>query len=148
MAELSEVDAWLSALVANLQPAARKKMLRELAQEVRRNQQVNIRLQRDPDGKAFTPRKVTVRSKKGRIKRQMFSKLRTAKYLKARADSSTATVEFIGQVQKVARVHHYGLRDRVRPNGPTVKYDKRRLLGLNDKRLRDAIISLVGISPP
>ena len=44
MAELSEVDAWLSALVENLQPAARKKMLRELAQEVRRNQQANIRL--------------------------------------------------------------------------------------------------------
>ncbi|WP_241622839.1 phage virion morphogenesis protein [Rosenbergiella australiborealis] len=129
MAELSEVDAWLSALVENLQPAARKKMLRELAQEVRRNQQANIRLQRDPDGNAFTPRKVTARSRKGRIKRQMFSKLRTAKYLKARADSSTATVEFIGQVQKVARVHHYGLRDRVRPNGPTVKYDERRLLG-------------------
>ncbi|WP_241574752.1 phage virion morphogenesis protein [Rosenbergiella nectarea] len=133
MAELSEVDAWLTALVANLQPAARKKMLHELAQEVRRNQQANIRLQRDPDGQAFTPRKVTARSKKGRIKRQMFSKLRTAKYLKASADSRIATVEFIGQVQKVARVHHYGLRDRVRPNGPTVKYDKRRLLGFNNK---------------
>lgn len=137
MAELSEVDEWLTALVANLQPAARKKMLRELAQEVRRNQQANIRLQRDPDGQAFTPRKVTARSKKGRIKRQMFSKLRTAKYLKASADSSAATVEFIGQVQKVARVHHYGLRDRVRPNGPTVKYDARRLLGFNkDSRTR------------
>lgn len=144
MAELSEVDAWLTALVANLQPAARKKMLRELAQEVRRNQQTNIRLQRDPDGQAFTPRKVTARSKKGRIKRQMFSKLRTAKYLKASADSRTATVEFIGQVQKVTRVHHYGLRDRVRPNGPTVKYDARRLLGCNitiNKLVKNKIIN-------
>ena len=144
MAELSEVDAWLTAMVENLQPAARKKMLRELAQEVRRNQQANIRLQRDPEGQAFTPRKITARSKKGRIKRQMFSKLRTAKYLKASADSSTATVEFIGQVQKVARVHHYGLRDRVRPNGPTVKYDKRRLLGLNKDshtRMEEIIMS-------
>ena len=106
MAELREIDAWLTALVANLQPAARKKMLRELAQEVRRNQQANIRLQRDPDGQAFTPRKVSARSKKGRIKRQMFSKLRTAKYLKATSDTSTATVGFISQVQHTARVHH------------------------------------------
>lgn len=146
MAELREIDAWLTALVANLQPAARKKMLRELAQEVRRNQQANIRLQRDPDGQAFTPRKVTARSKKGRIKRQMFSKLRTAKYLKASADSRTATVEFIRQVQKVARVHHYGLRDRVRPNGPTVKYDERRLLGFDNKlhkHINDAVIAIL-----
>jgi len=132
MAELSEVDAWLSALVENLQPAARKKMLRELAQEVRRNQQANIRLQRDPDGQAFTPRKVTARSKKGRIKRQMFSKLRMAKYLKATSDTSTATVGFISQVQHTARVHHYGLRDRVRRNGPMAQYSARRLLGVND----------------
>jgi len=121
-------------------------MLRELAQEVRRNQQANIRLQRDPDGQAFTPRKVTARSKKGRIKRQMFSKLRTAKYLKASADSHTATVEFIGQVQKVARVHRYGLRDRVRPNGPTVKYEERRLLGGNvelHKFIRNKIINSI-----
>lgn len=146
MAELSEVDVWLSALVENLQPVARKKMLHELAQEVRRNQQANIRLQRDPDGQAFTPRKVSARSKKGRIKRQMFSKLRTARYLKASADSRTATVEFIGQVQKVARVHHYGLRDRVRPNGPTVKYDERRLLGFDNKlhkHINDAVIAIL-----
>lgn len=82
MDNLHKVDEWLAALLANLEPAARQRMMRELAQELRRNQQQNIRLQRNPDGSGYEPRKITARTKKGRIKRQMFSKLRTAKYLK------------------------------------------------------------------
>ncbi|MBL2607735.1 phage virion morphogenesis protein, partial [Klebsiella pneumoniae] len=31
MADLQEVDAWLDALLAGLEPAARKRMMRELA---------------------------------------------------------------------------------------------------------------------
>ncbi|EBU3113320.1 phage virion morphogenesis protein, partial [Salmonella enterica subsp. enterica] len=80
MDELHRVDDWLTALLANLEPTERQRMMRELAQELRRNQQNNIRLQRNPDGSGYEPRKVTARTKKGRIKRQMFSKLRTAKY--------------------------------------------------------------------
>ncbi len=82
MAELQEVDAWLEALLAGLEPAARKRMMRELAQQLRRSQQKNIRMQRNPDGTAYEPRRVTARTKTGRIRRQMFAKLRTAKYLK------------------------------------------------------------------
>lgn len=72
MDELHRVDDWLTALLANLEPTERQRMMRELAQELRRNQQNNIRLQRNPDGSGYEPRKVTARTKKGRIKRQMF----------------------------------------------------------------------------
>ena len=133
MDELQKVDAWLTALLANLEPAARKRMMRELAQQLRRNQQNNIRLQRNPDGTGYEPRRVTARTKKGRIKRQMFAKLRTTKYLKTAASTDSASVEFAGQVQRIARVHHYGLRDRVSRRGPEVRYAERRLLGVNDK---------------
>ncbi|EHN8904892.1 phage virion morphogenesis protein [Enterobacter asburiae] len=133
MDELQRVDDWLAALLANLEPAARNRMMRQLAQELRRSQQQNIRLQRNPDGTAFEPRRVTARSKKGRIKRQMFAKLRTTKYLKTAATADTASVQFDRNVQRIARVHHYGLRDRVRSNGPLVRYEKRRLLGVNNK---------------
>ncbi|ESL94663.1 phage virion morphogenesis protein [Enterobacter hormaechei subsp. hoffmannii UCICRE 9] len=133
MDDLQRVDDWLAALLANLEPAARNRMMRQLAQELRRSQQQNIRLQRNPDGTAFEPRRVTARSKKGRIKRQMFAKLRTTKYLKTAATADSASVQFDGNVQRIARVHHYGLRDRVRSNGPLVRYDKRRLLGVNNK---------------
>ncbi|HDS4676146.1 TPA: phage virion morphogenesis protein [Enterobacter ludwigii] len=131
MDNLHKVDEWLAALLANLEPAARQRMMRELAQELRRNQQNNIRLQRNPDGSGYEPRKVTARTKKGRIKRQMFAKLRTAKYLKTAASADSASVQFAGRVQRIARVHHYGLRDRVSSEGPQIKYSERRLLGWN-----------------
>lgn len=133
MDELQRVDDWLTALLANLEPAARNRMMRQLAQELRRSQQQNIRLQRNPDGTTFEARRVTARSKKGRIKRQMFAKLRTTKYLKTAATADSASVQFDGKVQRIARVHHYGLRDRVSLNGPEVRYPARRLLGVNDE---------------
>lgn len=138
MDNLHKVDEWLAALLANLEPAARQRMMRELAQELRRNQQNNIRLQRNPDGSGYEPRKVTARTKKGRIKRQMFSKLRTAKYLKTAASANSASVQFTGKVQRIARVHHYGLRDRVSKKGALVKYPQRHLLGVNDEVLNTA----------
>ena len=131
MDNLHKVDAWLAALLANLEPAARQRMMRELAQELRRNQQQNIRLQRNPDGSGYEPRKITARTKKGRIKRQMFAKLRTAKYLKTAASAESASVQFEGRVQRIARVHHYGLWDRINNKGAMVKYTKRQLLGIN-----------------
>nr|WP_249432541.1 phage virion morphogenesis protein [Enterobacter kobei] len=130
---MQRVDDWLAALLANLEPAARSRMMRQLAQQLRRTQQQNIRLQRNPDGTAFEARRVTARSKKGRIKRQMFAKLRTTKYLKTAATADSASVQFDGKVQRIARVHHYGLRDRVRRNGPEARYPARRLLGVNDE---------------
>lgn len=131
MAELQKVDDWLSALLANLEPAARSRMMRQLAQELRRTQQQNIRMQRNPDGSSYEPRRATARSKKGRIKRQMFTKLRTSKYLQTTASADSASVQFEGKVQRIALVHHYGLRDRVSRHSFKVKYAQRRLLGVN-----------------
>lgn len=53
-------------------------------------------------------------------------------YLKTTATADSACVEFAGQVQRIARVHHYGLRDRISRKGPEVRYAKRRLLGMNN----------------
>lgn len=146
MDNLHKVDEWLTALLANLEPAARQRMMRELAQELRRNQQKNIRLQRNPDGSGYEPRRVVARSKKGRIKRQMFAKLRTTKYLKTAASADSASVQFEGKVQRIARVHHYGLRDRVSRKGPEIRYAERRLLGVNDEVetvTRDTLLSWI-----
>nr|WP_277628930.1 phage virion morphogenesis protein [Pantoea allii] len=130
---MHEVDAWLDALLAKLEPAERKKMLREVARDVRRIQQANMTAQRSPDGSAWEPRRVSARTKPGRIKRKMFVKLKTAKYLKTKATGDSAEVAFVPAVQRLARVHHYGLRDRVSKRGITVKYTERPLIGLNDK---------------
>ncbi|WP_410688478.1 phage virion morphogenesis protein [Citrobacter europaeus] len=137
MDKLQRVDDWLTALLANLEPAARSRMMRELAQELRQNQQQNIRLQRNPDGSGYEPRKVTARTKNGRIKRQMFAKLRTAKYLKTVVSVDSASVQFTGKVQKIARVHHFGLRERIPRSSRSIKYPGRRLLGINRQLLID-----------
>jgi len=131
MAELHEVDAWLDSLLAQLEPSGRKRMLREVAHDVRRIQQANITAQRAPDGTAWEPRRATARTKPGRIRRKMFAKLKTTKYLKAQASADQAEIAFAPAVQKLARVHHYGLRDRVNRRGTMVKYAKRPLLGVN-----------------
>lgn len=143
MAELHEVDAWLDALLTQLAPAARRKMLREVARDVRRIQQANITAQRAPDGTAWEPRRVSARSKPGRIRRKMFAKLKTAKYLKAQADNNASEISFVPAVQKLARVHHYGLRDRVNRRGTVVKYAERPLLGVNaevESAVRDTLL--------
>ncbi len=146
MDNLHEVDAWLDALLAKLEPAERKRMLREVARDMRRIQQANMTAQRAPDGSAWEPRRVSARTKPGRIKRKMFVKLKTAKYLKTKATGDSAEVVFIPAVQRLARVHHYGLRDRVSKRGVTIKYTERPLLGFIPEirsLIKDVLISWV-----
>ncbi|WP_261644427.1 phage virion morphogenesis protein [Erwinia mallotivora] len=132
---LDAFDARLNALIGNLSPAARKEMARNIAKRLRAGQQQNIKRQQAPDGTPFKPRRSAARKKTGRVKREMFAKLRTAKYLKAKGTDADAVVEFTGNVQRMARVHHYGLRDRPARGGKEVRYEERPLLGLNNYHL-------------
>lgn len=132
MSDLQQVNDRLNALLGNLSPSSRKEMARNIAKKLRASQQQNIKRQQAPDGTPFKPRKAQpIRSKKGRVKREMFARLRTVKYMKARANSDEAVVEFTGQVQRMARVHHYGLRDRPSRYGKEVQYEARPLLGVS-----------------
>jgi len=131
MSELQLVNDRLEALISSLSAPARKEMARSIGRKLRASQQQNIKRQQAPDGTPFKPRKAQpVRSKKGRIKREMFARLRTAKYMKTQASPNEAVIEFAGNVQRMARVHHYGLRDRPSRKGKEVQYEARPLLGL------------------
>ncbi|MEN4588651.1 phage virion morphogenesis protein [Pantoea agglomerans] len=133
MSELQLVNDRLEALISSLSAPARKEMARNIGRKLRASQQQNIKRQQAPDGTPFKARKTQpVRSKKGRIKREMFAKLRTAKYMKTQASPNEAVIEFAGNVQRMARVHHYGLRDRPSRKGKEVTYEARPLFGLND----------------
>ncbi|HAU5563303.1 TPA: phage virion morphogenesis protein [Serratia fonticola] len=136
MAELHDVEEWLGALLAQLEPAARTKMLREVARDVRRIQQNNITLQRSPDGTAWEPRRVTARTKPGRIRRKMFAKLKTAKYLKSQANEDLAEISFVPFIYRIAQVHHFGLKERAGKRGVIIKYPARKLIGFDDQSLR------------
>jgi phage virion morphogenesis protein len=74
-----------------------------------------------------------LREKKGRIKRAaMFAKLRTARFLNIESDAMGLAVGFAGRVSRVARVHQYGLTDRVAQHGVEYKYPARALFGFTD----------------
>lgn len=146
MSGLQRVNDRLEALISSLSAPARKEMARTIAKKLRASQQQNIRRQQAPDGTPFKPRKTQpVRSKKGRIKREMFAKLRTAKYMKTQASPNEAVIEFAGNVQRMARVHHYGLRDRPSRKGKEVQYESRQLLGLSSDDFRLIEIEIISL---
>ena len=137
MSELSAFDTRLAGLIAALSPQSRKAMAATIAKRLRKHQQQRIKQQVTPDGKPFTPRRPQpLRAKKGRIKREMFAKLRTAKYMKAKGTDKDAVVEFTGQVQRMAKVHQYGLRDRPSVRVKEVQYPARPMLGLDAEDIK------------
>lgn len=147
MSDLAPLDAYCSALLDNLQPAARRELARQIATQVRANQAKRIAAQLNPDGSAFEPRKAQkLRSKKGRIRRTMFAKMRLARWLKMQTNSDSAVITFADQVQRIAQVHQRGLRDKVnrRRNNLEVQYAQRELLGITDSDIalvEDLVIS-------
>ena len=123
----------LAGLIATLSPAGRRRMTVDIAKKLRQRQQQRIKSQKAPDGSPFAPRKrQPVRAKKGRIKREMFAKLRTNRYMKASGNDSAAVVEFTGKVQRIARVHQLGLMDKASRQSKSVLYPARILLALNE----------------
>ncbi|TCD16938.1 phage virion morphogenesis protein [Lelliottia amnigena] len=133
MSEFKPFDDKLAGLIGALSPAGRRKLAAEIAKELRRSQQQRIKQQKAPDGTPYQARKrQPLRGKTGRIKQAMFQKLRTSRYIKAIGRNDAAVVEFTGKVQRIARVHQYGLKDKANPHCQDVQYPERQLLGLND----------------
>lgn len=143
MSEFKPFDDKLAGLLASLSPAGRRKLAGEIAKQLRAAQQQRIKLQKAPDGSPYQARKrQPLRAKTGRIKRAMFQKLRTSRYMKATGSESRAVVEFTGKVQRIARVHQYGLKDRPNPHSHDVQYAERQLLGFS-KTKNNAIEKIV-----
>ena len=133
---LHALEDWAGVLLARLEPGARRQLNQQIGRELRRSQQQRIAAQRNPDGSAFAPRKPRqLRAKKGRIKRQMFAKLRQAKHLKVQSSADAIAIGFMGRVARIARVHQYGLRDRPDRRQAEVQYERRELLGFTDADL-------------
>lgn len=138
MSELKLFDDKLAGLIGALSPAGRRKLAAEIAKELRKSQQQRIKLQKAPNGTPYQARKrQPLRGKSGRIKRAMFQKLRSSRYMKASGRNDAAVVEFTGKVQRIARVHQLGLKDRPNPHSRDVQYSERQLLGFSqaDKQL-------------
>ncbi|EHN8718885.1 phage virion morphogenesis protein [Enterobacter hormaechei] len=137
MSDFKPFDNQLAGLLAALSPAGRRKLAGEIAKQLRTAQQQRIKQQKAPDGSPYLARKrQPLRAKTGRIKRAMFQKLRTNRYMKASGRENSAVVEFTDKVQRIARVHQYGLKDRPKPRVHVVTYAERQLLGLSKNEIQ------------
>lgn len=143
MNDFKPFDDQLAGLIAALSPAGRRRLAVEIAKQLRTAQQQRIKQQKAPDGSPYQARKrQPLRAKTGRIKRAMFQKLRTSRYMKAGGRDNSAVVEFTGKVQRIARVHQYGLKDRPNAHAQDVQYAERQLLGFSqeDKNLVEHLV--------
>lgn len=133
MNEFKPFEDKLAGLIAALSPVGRRRLTKDIAKQLRQRQQQRVKAQKSPNGTPYTPRKhQPIRSKKGRVKREMFVKLRTSRFMKAAGDEGAAVVEFTGKVQRIARVHQLGLRDKPSPNSAAIQYPERQLLGFSE----------------
>lgn len=134
MSDFKPFDNQLAGLIAALSPAGRRRLAGEIAKQLRTAQQQRIKQQKAPDGSPYQARKrQPLRAKSGRIKREMFQKMRSSRYMKFSGRNDAAVVEFTGRVQRIAQVHHLGLKDRPTSYSKEVPYPKRQLLGLGQK---------------
>ncbi len=145
MNELNPFDAHLAGLITALSPQSRKSLAVAVSKRLRASQQQNIKRQQAPDGTPYAPRKTPLRNTKRLRDRAMFSKLRTARYMKAKGSGDEAVVEFVGRVKRMANVHHYGLRDRPTPHSDPVKYEERPLLGFNKEIMNTIESEIINI---
>ncbi|EOD3914352.1 phage virion morphogenesis protein [Enterobacter hormaechei] len=144
MSDFKPFDNQLAGLLAALSPAGRRKLAGDIAKELRKSQQQRIKQQKAPDGSPYQARKrQPLRAKTGRIKRAMFQKLRTSRYMKATGRENSAVVEFTGKVQRIARVHQYGLKDRPNAHSKDVQYPGRQLMGFRIDDVKKVEILLI-----
>lgn len=143
---MEALEEWVGPLLAKLDTKQRRALARNVARDLRRRQRERIRAQTNPDGTPFAPRKPqSFRAQQGNIRRRaMFSKLSTAKWLKATAQGDTAVVGFFGNVARIATTHQRGLKDRVSRDGPRVEYAQRELLGFtaqDSEMIMDSVLT-------
>lgn len=147
--DLAQLEAFAQGLIENLSSAARKSLARKIAIDLRASQAQRIADQRNPDGSKFEARKPQMRLKKGRIRRAMFAKIRLNRHLKYKLTDHNAEVSFNSKSERIAKVHQFGLRDRVnRIRTLTVQYPIRQLLGFSNadkEHIKDTVIDHLAI---
>lgn len=140
---LEQLGRQAEALIGKLSATERRKLAAELARTMRATQAERIRANKQPDGTSMTPRKPQprLRDRRGGTRRKMFAKLVKPAWFKATATTNEAAVEFKGSANRLAIVHHFGLRDKI--NGKEVQYPERQLIGITDAdidRVEDALL--------
>lgn len=145
--DLDQVERWAGAILAKTNAPQRKALARSIAMELRRSQQRRIAAAMAPDGSPYAARRPRPKDRVKDLRKRraaMFSKLRTAKWLRVQASAAAAEVGFYGRVARLARVHQEGDVDRPEPGQRAVRYARRVLLGFTDadrSMIRDKLLA-------
>lgn len=133
--DLNRLVSWADALLASMTPAARRQLMGELARNLRASQSKRIRANIQPDGSPMTPRKPLKKlaKKRGATRRKMFQHLVSPRWLKATSTEHQAVVEFVSSANRLATIHQYGLKDRIK--GREISYPARELLGITNREV-------------
>lgn len=135
MADLELLSEHLGVMLIKLSDTERRHLEMDIARKLRVTQKKRITSQKNSDGSAYIPRKTRLRDKKNKIKSKMFNLIKNATYMRIERTAQGVAVGFTNRVAFIARVHQYGLRDKVDKDGPTVKYASRELLGFTDTEM-------------
>lgn len=135
MADLELLSEHLGVMLIKLSDTERRHLEMDIARKLRVTQKKRITSQKNSDGSAYIPRKTRLRDKKNKIKSKMFNLIKNATYMRVERTAQGVAVGFTNRVAFIARVHQYGLRDKVDKDGPTVKYASRELLGFTDTEM-------------
>ena len=76
----------------------------------------------------------------------MFHPLVSPRWLKATSTEDQAVIEVVGSANRLATIHQYGLKDRIK--GREISYPARELLGLETKELEKMEEILLGFMLP
>ncbi|HHQ4650252.1 TPA: phage virion morphogenesis protein [Aeromonas hydrophila] len=133
--DLSLLTQWADGLLASMEPAARRQLAGEMARTLRASQAQRIRANLQPDGSPMAPRKPLKKlaKKRGAARRKMFQRLVSPRWLKATSTEHQALVEFVGSANRLATIHQYGLKDRIK--GREIRYPARELLGITHQEV-------------
>lgn len=143
MQDLEQLADWAGALLAGLGPVERRRLMLDIGRELRRSQAARIRDQKDPEGHPFEPRRGQAQGpSSGRVRSKMFERLRRFEHFRVIAAGDGVAVGFAGRAGRIARVHHEGLHDEVRPGGLSVRYPERRLLGFSTEE-RERVVDVL-----
>lgn len=136
MSNTEDLANYLQPLLQRLSVGERSNLAKKIGRDLRNSQKQRITAQQNPDGSGYTPRRKRLREQKGKIKRKMFTKLKSNTNLKLLSNADYVAVGFIGRVGRIADVHQRGLKDRAESGAPDVIYPKRELLGFTSQDIK------------
>ncbi|HCK29804.1 MULTISPECIES: phage virion morphogenesis protein [Acinetobacter] len=137
MNNIQDLAVYLQPMLDRLSAGERAKLAKKIGRDLRISQRKRITAQQNPDGSTYTARRTRLREQKGKIKRKMFAKIKSNKYLNILSNSESIAIGFIGRIGNIANVHQYGLRDRATRSAPDTVYPKREILGFSPEEIQN-----------